>query len=137
VQRAALGQQNARLRQANLSEEEQARFANASPPADPTAHAARVLEQTNQAMATWPIQFELPAWLDAPLTAYFVGRFNFERGGGAGRKISGATLLKLLTNPEALTKDIEKSQAAAGAFATNLDTVRRREPINACVTDRH
>ena len=87
-------------------------------------------------MAAWPIQFELPAWLDARLTAYFAGRFNFERGGGAGRKFSGATLLKLVTNPKALTKDIEKSKAVAAAFATNLAAVRRHEPINARIAER-
>lgn len=137
IHRAALEQQNASIRDTNLDDEQLARFAGTDPPANATAHAELVRARSFDAMSTWAVRFDLPSWLDAPLVAYFIGRYGFDRGGGAGRKISRATLLRLLTNPKALAKDIEKSQAAKKAFATNLDAVRRAEPITAHVAKPH
>jgi len=135
VRKAALDRQNAGIRQASLKEDELERFT--APPDDATAHAELVLKQIRDAMSTWPVRFDLPTWLDAPLLAYFIGRHGFDRGGGAGRKISRATLLKLLTNPKALLRDIEKSSVAATLFAANLAALQRREPITAHVNTVH
>jgi hypothetical protein len=137
IHKAALERQNAAIRKANLDDEQLARFAATDPPANATAHAELVLSRTLDAMKAWPVRFELPIWLDAPLVAYFIGRYAFERGGGAGRKICGATLLKLLTNPKAFEEDLEKSRAAKMAFAANLDAVRRCEPIRAHAATPH
>lgn len=137
VHRAALEQQNARLRQANLGNEQLARFKAADPPTDTTAHAQIALARSVDTMSTWAVRFDLPTWLDAPLVAYFVGRYGFDRGGGAGRKISRVTLLKLLTSPKALAKDLEKSRVVKKAFATNLKAVRRGEPLTAHVATPH
>lgn len=134
VHKAALERQSAELRETNLDGEQLERFDATQPPMGMTAHAELVLKRCAEAMSEWAVRFDLPTWLDAKLTTYFIGRYGFDRGGGAGRKISRATLLKLLTNPKALEKDLSKSRAAKAAFATQLVAVRRRESITAYAT---
>lgn len=137
VHNAALDRQNANIRQAGLNEDELERFAANAPPDGATAHAELVLKRIRDAMSTWPVRFDLPTWLDAPLLAYFIGRYGFDRGGGGGRKISRATLLRLFTSPKVLLRDMEKSPATATLFAANLAALQLRDPIRAHLNAVH
>ena len=73
------------LRQAGLNEDELERFAAKAPPDGATAHAELVLKRIRDAMSTWPVRFDLPTWLDAPLLAYYIGRYGSTEGEEAAK----------------------------------------------------
>lgn len=124
IERAALERQSADTRRHNLTAEQLATCAAADPPGTENKHAARVLLDSHNVMQTWPVRFDLPSWLDAPIVAFILTRFGFARGGGGG-KISRATFLKLLAHPARLAAKLEQNPQLGRRLKRQLTAMRR------------
>jgi hypothetical protein len=112
VHNAQLDQLNSIHQAATLGEKERAEWSKTESPHEVLTLGDRVLEETRRTMTAWPLQPALPTWLDGPMTAYWIGRYGFESGGGAKRTISRKRLIGLLTDPKALAKELGRPQLA-------------------------
>jgi hypothetical protein len=90
IERAALERQSAEARRLSLPIDQLSTYSNADPPVSENQHATRILIDARQAMQAWPVHFDLPTWVDAPIVAFILTHFGFARGGGGG-KTSRAT----------------------------------------------
>jgi hypothetical protein len=110
----------------------------ADPPGNQSRHATRVLLDSHNVMQTWPVRFDLPSWLGAPIVALILTRFGFARGGGGG-KISRATFLKLLAHPARLAAKLEQTPiwvAVSNASSRRCDGPKCSAPKKRCPVPR-
>jgi len=130
TERAALERQSAEARRLNLPVEQLATYSNADPPRSENPHATRILLDARKVMQTWPVRFDLPTWLDAPIVAFILTHFGFARGGGGGRT-SRATFQRLLTQPVRLAAKIEATPPLGRRLKRQLRAMRRPQLFSA------
>jgi hypothetical protein len=85
-----------------------------------------VLRQVRAILGTASVYCPLlPAWLAAELTALFIQRFSFGRGGGPERAISRARFLRLLQYPAELAAYLRASKSMKERFSAVLAELDR------------
>ena len=119
VKAACLDGINAQYRDARADENPRDQPQASAIPTDLVKRGAWVLDEIGKVMAGWPVTLTTPLWLDAPLTAFLVGRYGFDNGGG-GRVVSRKTLMRLLSTPTALAEDLAKSPGGKNLFRATL-----------------
>jgi hypothetical protein len=124
IERAAHERQSAEARRLNLQIDELSAYSKADPPSSENEHAQRILIDARKVMQAWPVQFDFPTWLDAPIVAFVLTHFGFARGGGGG-KTSRATFQTLLTQPARLAAKIEATPSFSRRLKRQLSAMRR------------